>query len=100
MSWLIPAARPNFAPHRRRPRPRLAVEPLDDRRVPAAAPVPIPGGFANPAGGAFVHLNLPGPADAPPPNPPTSPAREIPRAKPSWLLAGPGRNWQSARRSA
>jgi hypothetical protein len=38
-----------------------------------ADPLPLPGGFANPTGGPFVHLNLPGPADAPPPNPPTSP---------------------------
>lgn len=43
------------------------------RLVPSAAQLPIPGGFANPTGGPFVHLNLPGPADAPPPNPPTSP---------------------------
>jgi hypothetical protein len=28
-------------------------------------PQPIPGGFANPAGGPFIHFNLPGPADAP-----------------------------------
>src|SRR5207253_8250663 len=28
-------------------------------------PKPIPGGFDNPTGGPFVHLNLPGPADAP-----------------------------------
>jgi hypothetical protein len=31
-------------------------------------PKPIPGGFANPAGGPFLHVNLPGPADAAPPN--------------------------------
>jgi hypothetical protein len=37
------------------------------------APLPLTGGFANPTGGPFVHLNLPGPADATPPNPPTSP---------------------------
>ncbi len=28
------------------------------------------------------------------------PARNSPIAKPTWLLAGPGRNWQSATRSA
>ena len=37
------------------------------------APLPIPGGFANPTGGPFVHLNLPGPVDQSPPNPPTGP---------------------------
>jgi len=31
-----------------------------------AAPLPIPGG-SGPFGGPFIHLNLPGPADAPPP---------------------------------
>src|SRR5215472_12550858 len=31
-------------------------------------PKPMPGGFANPAGGPFIHANLPGPADAAPPN--------------------------------
>ena len=36
-------------------------------------PLPIPGGFANPTGGAFVHAILPGPADQQPPYPPTSP---------------------------
>ena len=29
-------------------------------------PTPMPGGFKNPAGGPFIHLNLPGPADAAP----------------------------------
>jgi hypothetical protein len=54
--------------------PRL--ERLEDRCVPSVAgadPLPISGGFFNPTGGAFVHSNLPGPADAPPPNPPTGP---------------------------
>ena len=32
--------------------------------------------------------------------PPRYPARMRPIAKPVWLLAGPGRNWQSATRSA
>ena len=32
-----------------------------------AAPLPIPGGFANPTGGPFLHFNFSGPADAPPP---------------------------------
>ena len=31
---------------------------------------------------------------------PQGPARINPRAKPTWLLAGPGRNWHSATRSA
>src|SRR5205823_3970111 len=32
--------------------------------------------------------------------PPASPARSMPSAIPTWLDAGPGRNWQSATRSA
>ena len=32
--------------------------------------------------------------------PPAKPARVIPTAMPTWLLAGPGRNWHSATRSA
>src|SRR6266404_6073265 len=31
-------------------------------------PKPILGGFANPTGGPFLHVNLPGPGDAPPIN--------------------------------
>jgi hypothetical protein len=31
---------------------------------------------------------------------PAHPARSMPSAMPTWLLAGPGRNWQSATRSA
>jgi hypothetical protein len=31
---------------------------------------------------------------------PGSPARKIPIATPTWLLVGPGKNWQSATRSA
>jgi len=31
---------------------------------------------------------------------PSAPARRSPSAKPTWLEAGPGRNWQSATRSA
>ena len=30
-------------------------------------PNPIPGGFANPTGGPYVHFNFPGPADSPGP---------------------------------
>jgi hypothetical protein len=30
-------------------------------------PMPIPGGFANPVGGPFMHFNFPGPADSPGP---------------------------------
>ena len=33
-------------------------------------------------------------------NPPGSPERSNPSAMPIWLLAGPGRNWHSATRSA
>ena len=36
----------------------------------------------------------------PDPTPPAKPARLIPRLKTTWLDAGPGRNWQSATRSA
>ena len=32
--------------------------------------------------------------------PPSRPPRVMPMAMPTWLLAGPGRNWQSATRSA
>ena len=32
--------------------------------------------------------------------PPPMPARVMPTAMPTWLLAGPGRNWHSATRSA
>jgi hypothetical protein len=31
---------------------------------------------------------------------PRHPARRRPSASPTWLLAGPGKNWQSATRSA
>ena len=31
---------------------------------------------------------------------PTQPARISPKAMPTWLLAGPGKNWHSATRSA
>ena len=34
----------------------------------ASDPKPIPGGFANPAGGPFIHHNFPGPADGTAPN--------------------------------
>ena len=33
-------------------------------------------------------------------NPPRYPARPVPTAMPSWLLAGPGKNWHSATSSA
>ncbi|TDV34023.1 hypothetical protein C7405_10940 [Paraburkholderia caballeronis] len=33
-------------------------------------------------------------------SPPRQPARTRPIENPSWLLAGPGRNWHSASRSA
>src|SRR5262249_38235972 len=71
--------RSSFKTRPRRPRLRLAghkpfVERLEDRNLlSGGAPLPVPGGFANPTGGRFAHLNLHGPADQPPPNPPTSP---------------------------
>ena len=76
--WRTP---PNVAAPRRRARRtrvrsaghRLSLEALECRSLLSVAPLPLVGGFANPTGGPFVHLNLPGPADAPPPNPPTSP---------------------------
>jgi len=33
-------------------------------------------------------------------SPPARPARKMPTAMPTWLLAGPGRNWQRATTSA
>src|SRR5262249_45405990 len=61
------------SPKRRGPRRSLtaqqpSLEQLEDRSVPTAGPLPIPGGLPgfNP-GDIFEHLNLPGPADAPPP---------------------------------
>ena len=61
------------SPKRRGPRRSLtaqqvSIEQLEHRSVPAAGPLPIPGGLPgfNP-GDIFEHLNLPGPADAPPP---------------------------------
>jgi hypothetical protein len=47
-------------------RHKLSLELLEDRNLLNAAPLPIPGGVANPDGGPFIHHNLPGPADAPP----------------------------------
>lgn len=45
---------------------RLSLEPLEDRSLPSAGPLPIPGGVLvpNPNGGPDVHLNFPGPADS------------------------------------
>jgi hypothetical protein len=44
---------------------QLSLELLEDRSLLSVAPLPIPGGFANPfPGEPFVHLNLPGPADS------------------------------------
>src|SRR5262249_52946522 len=47
---------------------QLSLEQLEDRSVPTAGPLPIPGGLPgfNPAA-FFGPPNLPGPADAPPP---------------------------------
>src|SRR5712691_5661842 len=44
----------------------LSLELLEDRSLLSVAPLPIPGGFANPFPGApFAHVNLPGPSDNP-----------------------------------
>jgi hypothetical protein len=53
-------------PRRRAARPRLSLEALEDRSLPSAAPLPIPGGFLvpNPFGGPDGHFNQPGPADS------------------------------------
>jgi hypothetical protein len=47
-------------------RPKLSLEALEDRSLPSAAPLPIPGGvlIPNPFGGPDVHANLPGPVDS------------------------------------
>jgi hypothetical protein len=43
------------------------VEFLEDRRLLSAAPLPMGGGFPNPfPGEPFIHVNIPGPADAAP----------------------------------
>jgi hypothetical protein len=45
-----------------------AVELLENRSLPSVAPLPIPGGVGPfLPGEPFQHINLPGPADAPPP---------------------------------
>jgi hypothetical protein len=58
------------APPRRRAAPqRLILERLEDRCVPSASPLPIPGQVfsalpgGNPFGGPTIHFGLPGPAD-------------------------------------
>ena len=53
-------------PRRRAAGPKLFLEALEDRSLPSAAPLPIPGGvlIPNPFGGPDVHANLPGPADS------------------------------------
>jgi hypothetical protein len=45
-----------------------SLERLEDRSMPSVAPLPIPGGLGPFfPGEPFQHINLPGPADAPPP---------------------------------
>jgi hypothetical protein len=45
----------------------LSLELLEGRNLLSAAPLPIPAGIPNPFPGMpTLHLNLPGPADAPP----------------------------------
>jgi hypothetical protein len=68
------ASSPPRRPARARPRaqrdrragPPLFLEHLEDRSLPDAAPLPIPGGvlIPNPFGGPDVHHRFPGPADA------------------------------------
>ena len=48
--------------------PKPSLERLEDRSVPTAAPLPIPGGTPGfSPGDPFEHANFAGPADAPPP---------------------------------
>jgi hypothetical protein len=65
-SWRAPRTQTR-CPCRRPARHQLSLELLEDRNLLSAAPQPIPGGFANPVGGPFVHANFVGPADAAPP---------------------------------
>src|SRR5262249_61957007 len=46
------------------------LELLEDRSLPSAAPLPIPGGVLDPntRGGPDLHVHLPGPADSTSPN--------------------------------
>ena len=55
-------------PRRNTRKPSLEV--LEDRSVPSAGPVPIPGGVLDPTpfGGPDVHVHLPGPVDSATPN--------------------------------
>ena len=48
----------------------LSLERLEDRSLPSAGPVPIPGGVLdpNPFGGPDIHIHLPGPVDSATPN--------------------------------
>ena len=46
---------------------KLFVEVLEARTLLSVAPVPLPLARPNPFGGPIIHLNAPGPADAPPP---------------------------------
>ena len=48
---------------RRRARARPALEVLEDRSVPSAGPLPIPGIFNPGLGGPDIHFQKPGPAD-------------------------------------
>jgi hypothetical protein len=64
------------SPHRRPPRlqvrcacrrpahAKLSLEALEDRSVPSAGPLPIPGTFNPGLGGPDIHFQKPGPADA------------------------------------
>ena len=49
---------------RRPSRARLSLEALEDRSVPSASPIPIPGSFNPGLGGPDIHFQKPGPADA------------------------------------
>ena len=95
----ISAARPGVA-HRLRAMPHTAwattifrprTRPASNQ-PPAADENPSPSRARASAEGSVKPSHA---ASAPP-----QPARISPSARPTWLLAGPGRNWHSATRSA
>jgi hypothetical protein len=63
------APRPASPRRRRSARAGPSLEVLEDRSVPSASPIPIPGQVfsalpsGNPFGGPVIHFGLPGPAD-------------------------------------
>jgi hypothetical protein len=73
--WIRPAIVRRSRTRPKRPATRLALELLEDRSVPSASPVPIPGLLfpivGNPFGGPDIHADMPGPADNTTPSFPT-----------------------------